>query len=102
MGQEMGNVMTILKEKNINLQDAADAVGVRYKELVDGFIADEMSLPSWGPDMDRLVAGYVKGMKDWVIGNMIRSFETPRYFGVERDEVKRTGIVYLRPRETKI
>lgn len=103
MGQTCSNVITVLmKERNLDLQGAVDAVGVHYKGLVDGFLVDEARLPSWGSDMDRLIAGYVKGLKDWVIGNMVWSFETPRYFGIERDEVRRTGVVHIRSRDRKI
>ena len=56
MGHFTNNVLTILqKEKNIDLQSAADYAGVLFKELYEQFVTDQASLPSFGAEMDAVV-----------------------------------------------
>ena len=47
-------------------------------------------LPSWGPEVDVAVSGYVKGMAACVRGYIEWSFSGPRYFGSSVNEVKET------------
>ncbi|KZT64434.1 terpenoid synthase [Daedalea quercina L-15889] len=99
MGHTGNNVMTVLmKSKDCDLQTAADHVGVHFKQLMDSFQADKARLPSWGPEMDAVVAKFVMAAETWVVGNCEWSFETQRYFGVQREEIKRTRIVKLYPK----
>lgn len=57
MGHLTNNVLTVLqKAKNVDLQGAADLVGVHFKELYDSFEADKEHLPSFGEEMDHVVA----------------------------------------------
>ncbi|KAI0649321.1 terpenoid synthase [Trametes meyenii] len=99
MGHTGNNVMTVLmKDKNLDLQGAADYVGVHFKGLIDTFHAAKSTLPSWGPKIDDEVAQYAMAMQTWVIGNLNWSFETQRYFGHARHEIRRTRVVYLTPR----
>ena len=96
MGHFTNNILTVLmKEKNIDLQGAADYVGVHFKVLMDQFLKDKAQLPSWSPEMDAKVAQFVKASETWVIGNLNWSFETPRYFGAHRQQVKATKVVTL-------
>lgn len=98
MGHTTNNIMTILmKNMNLDLQGAADYVGVYFKALIDDFVTNKSRLRSWGPKVDREVADYVMAMEKWVVGNLDWSFDTQRYFGVERHEIKRTRVVRLRP-----
>ena len=99
MGHTGNNVMTVLmKDKQCSLQEAADHVGTHFKQLMESFEADKARLPSWGPELDAVVAKYVMAMETWVVGNCDWSFETQRYFGVQREEVKRTLVVKLYPK----
>ena len=41
-------------------------------------------------------------MENWVIGNLNWSFETQRYFGHARHEIKRTRVVHLTPRRVEL
>ncbi|CAF1244322.1 unnamed protein product [Adineta steineri] len=52
-------------------------------------------LMSWGTKIDTQVEKYINGLGAVIIGNAVWSFETPRYFGTEREEVKRTRRVTL-------
>ena len=102
MGHTGNNVMTVLmKDKQCSLQEAADHVGTHFKQLMESFEADKARLPSWGPELDAVVAKYVMAMETWVVGNCDWSFETQRYFGPQHAEVKRTRLIMLRPQEVK-
>ena len=99
MGHTTNNVMSVLmKHKQLDIQGAADAVGVHFKGLIDTFLEAKASLPSWGAEVDAQVAQYAMAMEQWVIGNLNWSFETQRYFGHARHEIKRTRVVQLYPR----
>ncbi|CCL98795.1 uncharacterized protein FIBRA_00800 [Fibroporia radiculosa] len=96
------NLVTVLmNEKCCDLQTAADYVGVHFKLLVDGFLADKARLPSWGSELDTVVANFVMAMEKWVAGNCDWSFETQRYFGPARHEVKQTRVVKLYSKSTE-
>ena len=57
MGHMTNNVLTVLqKAEGVDLQGAADLVGVHFKKLYDGFEADKARLPSFGSEMDAVVA----------------------------------------------
>lgn len=93
------NVLTVLMEQNHwTLQQASDHVGVHFKTLLDSFLSDKAQLPSWGPELDHAVSQFVMAMESWAVGNCEWSFATLRYFGPEREEVKKTRVVRLRPK----
>lgn len=100
------NIITVLmKERALSLQEACDFVGVHFKVLMsrymEGKVALEASLDSG--TLAHVDAGsvfaYVDAMGDWVIGNLVWSFDTQRYFGTEHEEVKQTLVVHLKARE---
>ena len=103
MGHTTNNVMSVLmRHKGLDLQGASDYVGVHFKGLIDDFHSAKASLPSWGAKIDNEVAQYAKAMETWVIGNLNWSFETQRYFGHARHEIKRTRVVHLTPRRVEL
>lgn len=56
MGHYAHNVLTVIqKEKGVDLQGAADYVGVHFKELADEFQANKSRLPSFGTELDEVV-----------------------------------------------
>ncbi|KAL6302458.1 terpenoid synthase [Sparassis latifolia] len=100
MGHTGNNILTVLmKQENIDLQAAADYVGEHFGILVEEFVADKARLPSFGPHIDAMVAKHIMGMETWAIGNLEWSFEVPRYFGPDYEEVKRTRVVTLYPKK---
>lgn len=102
MGHTGNNVITVLMQhKGLDLQGAADYVGAHYKGLIDTFLDAKRSLPSWGAERDAEVAQYAMAMENWVIGNLNWSFETQRYFGHARHEIRRTRVVQLYPRRVE-
>ncbi|KAI0346574.1 terpenoid synthase [Trametopsis cervina] len=90
------NIVTVIMQENhVDLQAACDLVGDRCKTLIERFTAVEKDLPS---ELDTTaVAAFVGAMKDWVVGNLLWSFESTRYFGPQHAEVRRTLVVTLRP-----
>jgi len=100
MGHTTNNIMSVLmKEKNIDLQGASDLVGEHFQLLVNRFIDGKSRLPSWGAETDATVAKFIMAMESWVKGNLEWSFETIRYFGSQREQVKETLVVNLKPRQ---
>lgn len=96
------NSITILmKSKGQSLQEAVDHVGGWIKSLLDQYLADKAKLPSFGALVDEAVQKYIFGMENWIIGNIIWCLETPRYFGRDFQEVKKTLVVKLQAPETE-
>ncbi|KAF8150763.1 isoprenoid synthase domain-containing protein [Crassisporium funariophilum] len=96
-GHTGNNIVTVLMTENhTSLQDTADYIGDYCKQLVDQYISAKKQLsPSLGPDAVR----FVDALGQWMIGNLVWSFETVRYFGARHLQVKDSLIVCLRPRE---
>ena len=57
MGHLTNNVLTVLqKQHSWTLQEASDYVGVHFKELAASFEAGKRELPSFGKELDHIVA----------------------------------------------
>lgn len=89
-----------MHEKDMTLQQAADYVGELFQSLVDTFQKHKEQLPSFSVvagdnNVDNDVATYVHTVEQAIIGNIFWSFETKRYFGEDRERVRRTLIVDL-------
>ncbi|KXN91677.1 Linoleate 10R-lipoxygenase COP4 [Leucoagaricus sp. SymC.cos] len=96
-GHTGNNVVTVLmKDRNIGLQEACDYIGVRCREFMNNYLSacDELRATVSG-DASR----FVEAIGSWIIGNLEWSFESPRYFGHEHDEIKQTLTLTLRPSE---
>ncbi|KAH6909048.1 isoprenoid synthase domain-containing protein [Coprinopsis sp. MPI-PUGE-AT-0042] len=94
-GHTGNNVVTVLmKEKGLGLQDAAEFVGqrceVQMREYLEG-------LSELSPDLSPAAISYIKALGHWMVGNLVWSFETQRYFGPRHKQVKETRVVHLRP-----
>ena len=99
-GLEGNNFITVLmRTQDMDIQAACDFVGRHYKQLMDDFLSAKASLRSFGPEVDIDVKRYIEACQHWPVGNLVWSFETPRYFGARRDQILRTRIVPLKPLE---
>ncbi|KAH9977837.1 terpenoid synthase [Lactifluus volemus] len=99
-GLEGNNFITVLmRTQHMDIQAACDFVGRHYKQLMDDFLSAKASLRSFGPKVDVDVKRYIEACQHWPAGNLVWSFETPRYFGARRDQILRTRIVPLKPLE---
>ncbi|TCD63577.1 terpene cyclase [Steccherinum ochraceum] len=97
-GHTGNNIITVLmKAKAIDLQAASHAVGEHFAELMTRFINTKSQLPSWGDAVDSAVQAYTRAMEHWIVGNLVWSFESQRYFGPRHREIKQTLLVMLKP-----
>lgn len=85
-----------MREKGLNMQEAADFTGDETMRRVNQFVDGQKELPSFGEAIDKDVQKYMRSIGQWHIANVFWSFETPRYFGAEREEVKKTLVVNVR------
>jgi hypothetical protein len=92
------NILTVLMKQNgLTIQAAADYAGEHYQVLMDTFIINKAQLQKDG--CDPVVMRYLEATQHWAIGNIIWSFETPRYFGALRNQIRDTLHVPLKPME---
>jgi hypothetical protein len=61
-------ICILMEHHGHNLQSAIDYVGDLCAQTIDTFAANKKQIPSWGPEIDDMVAGYVKGLQDWIVG----------------------------------
>ena len=50
------------------LQSAVDYIGDLCEQHMNTFAANKKQIPSWGPEIDSMVVGYVQGLQDWIVG----------------------------------
>lgn len=99
-GDTHNMVVIIMRTEGLAMQQAIDHVGELCNQCFDRFLAAKALLPSFdrGRKIDRDVAQYVKGLEDWMVGNLHWTFATERYFGKSGPEVKGALSVKLLPR----
>ena len=90
-----------MNEKGVDLGGALDWLAKYNDEVLSEFQAQCHMLPSWDPDMDRVVNEYVERLAYCVRGNDCWSFESRRYFGTKGQEIKEHRLVTLIPRVTQ-
>ncbi|CAF0780725.1 unnamed protein product [Adineta steineri] len=98
------NLVSVLMNANssLSIQQAMDQAGQMVIDVYADFQRLRHELPSWGADIDSQVEQFVDGLGDMVRGNLCWCFETERYFGSEREEVKRTRRIKLLPPKIKV
>ncbi|OBZ72577.1 Alpha-muurolene synthase [Grifola frondosa] len=94
-------VCVLMQAYGVDRQGAINLAGELWKQTLDYFMATKETVPSWGPEIDRQVAIYIKGFEDWIIANAEWSFETERYFGKDGHLVRKTRQVELLPLRRK-
>lgn len=99
-GQYANLVPIAMNELDLSLQEAIDYVDELLRKSLDDFLYHKSILPSWGPEVDKQVQAYVRGMEHWIVGSIKWGFDSRRYFGAEYEEFKRTFLVTLWPQET--
>ena len=57
-----------MKQKGLDLQQAMNLVGDYCRGCIDRFEEDRQKLPSWGTEVDKMVAQYVDGLQNWIVG----------------------------------
>ncbi|KAI0370486.1 terpenoid synthase [Pilatotrama ljubarskyi] len=97
-GDTHNMIVVVQTQEKLDLQAAVDYVGELCVGCIDRFEALRHALPSWGPEIDEQLQVYVDGLGDWMIGNLVWSFETERYFGRAGRKVRSELSVALLPR----
>ncbi|KAF9444722.1 terpenoid synthase [Macrolepiota fuliginosa MF-IS2] len=87
----------IIHERGISLQEAMDWVGNYCSDLVDGFLHDITTLPSWELETGEKVSMYVNGLGQMLRGSDDWHFESDRYLGSKGSEIRQTRTVTILP-----
>ncbi|KAI0676414.1 terpenoid synthase [Trametes maxima] len=97
-GDTHNMIVVVQRQEKLDLQSAIDYVGALCEQCVDRFDTLRRALPSWGPEIDSQLQVYIDGLGDWMIGNLVWSFETERYFRRAGPRVRANLSVALLPR----
>ncbi|KAF9072163.1 terpenoid synthase [Rhodocollybia butyracea] len=90
------NIVTvIMKTKNLNLQAAVDFLGGYFESLVSQWYTARMILSNRPGKQYRDTVHVLDAYGDWVRGNVIWSFTTERYFGINNNIIRKTRCVTL-------
>ena len=92
-------ITIVMHYQGLGLQEAVDYVGELCRRTINAFADNLERIPSWGPEIDRDVKVYLKGLQDWIVGSLHWSFITHRYFGPLGPEIKKTRFVKLHPKK---
>ncbi|KAH9053668.1 terpenoid synthase [Lactarius vividus] len=96
------NILTVvMNEKGVDLDGAVDWLAEYNGVVLSKFQAQYRMLPSWGPDLDRIVTAFVERLGHWIRGHDCWSFESERYFGTKGPEIQKHRVVTLLPRSTR-
>ncbi|EJT99588.1 terpenoid synthase [Dacryopinax primogenitus] len=79
-GDSSNIAMSVMHEKGLGVQDAMDHSSKLFGDVVENYVTARATLPSWGPEIDKMVELYLHGMEYWVIGSTEWCFWTQRYF----------------------
>ncbi|KAF8507605.1 terpenoid synthase [Gautieria morchelliformis] len=94
------NIITvIMRNRDLDVQGAFDHAGNMCIEAIKGYCEYKSRLPSYGPEIDRQVAAYTRGLESWISGNLEWSFLTQRYFGDRGQEIKKHLRMSLLPNQ---
>ncbi|THU81293.1 terpenoid synthase [Dendrothele bispora CBS 962.96] len=64
-------VFIVMEEKDLGLQDVIDYVITMLSDRVDEYITLKRSLPSFGSEVDRELARYLKALEQFVQGTVV-------------------------------
>ncbi|KAI9435079.1 terpenoid synthase [Lactarius indigo] len=100
-GHSASNLLTVvMNEKGVDLNGALDWFMQHHGDMFDKLLEQHQKLPSWGPDLDPVVARFTEGVARWMRGHDCWSFESQRYFGKGGVEIQKHRVVTLFPRST--
>ncbi|THU89284.1 terpenoid synthase [Dendrothele bispora CBS 962.96] len=78
-GDYQNLVFVVMEEKDLGLQDAVDHVIYMLSNRVAEYVALKQKLPSFGPQVDKELARYLKALEHFVQGTVVWYY-SPRYF----------------------
>ncbi|KAE8146500.1 pentalenene synthase [Aspergillus avenaceus] len=96
------NMVAICRRSGMPAQMAFDHVGEMLLTRYHDWYLALSELPSWGEEIDAEVQQYIRGVQNVVRANLHWSFRSGRYFGDANEDVRKTGIVTVRPQAADI
>ncbi|KAI9065747.1 terpenoid synthase [Trametes sanguinea] len=87
-------ISVLMHERRYTPQAASHCAGNLVKDIIANFLANEISLPSFG-DWDVDVRAYVRGLRDCIAGTLNWLYETERFFGETAEDVRSSGWVFI-------
>ena len=76
----------------MTIQGAMDYSGILIKQRIHDFLCGKAGLRSFGP-VDPDVRAYIMGLEQWIIGSTNWCFDSGRFFGPKRTQVKEKSVV---------
>jgi hypothetical protein len=61
-------IVILMKYHGHSLQSAIDHVGKLCADTITNFEQSKGCVPSWGPEINDMVKGYIQGLQDWIVG----------------------------------
>jgi hypothetical protein len=92
-------VSSIIQEHGLSIPAAMCWLDDFGKNRVKAFLDGVENLPSWGPEVDKNVRKYIERVGYLVRGADAWSYESERYWGNKGEEIRRTRIVTIFPKE---
>ena len=95
-------ITVLMRNENLSIEQALSYVEAEFAGFVGTMQSSAAEIKSFGPEVDAAIRSYVRGIQQWVYGNVAWSLETERFFGGDHEEVKRTLMVKLEsPKSTE-
>ncbi|MCJ1468394.1 hypothetical protein MMC07_007022 [Pseudocyphellaria aurata] len=98
-GDHQNLVAIVSVTKDIPVQIAMEYVFLMYQWAVNQWFQLLTQIPKFDPETDEIVSKYIRGLEHLVSGLTHWTFDTERYFGPQRHEVKDTMRVTVLPLE---
>lgn len=67
-GDTHNMIVILMKYHNHTLESAMDYVGNLCSETMNNFERRKSQVPSWGPEIDDMVARYIQGLRNFTVG----------------------------------
>ncbi|KAL4894373.1 terpene synthase metal binding domain protein [Aspergillus ambiguus] len=96
------NMVAICRRGGMPAQMAFDHIGEMLVACYRDWYMALAELPSWGERIDAEVQRYIQGVQHVVMANLNWSFRSGRYFGKANDQVRKTGVVMVRPQKVDL
>ncbi|KAE8381454.1 isoprenoid synthase domain-containing protein [Aspergillus bertholletiae] len=96
------NLVAICRHAGMPAQMAFDHIGGMLLSRYHDWYLALADLPSWGESIDSEVQQYIRGVQNVVKANLHWSFRSGRYFGEANEEVRKTGIITVRPKSVDV
>jgi len=102
VGDDRYNLLTLtMRQHDIDFDEAISRLVQYHSHIEAAFMETLNHVPSFGPELDRDLKFYIRGLSNWPRANDCWNFESCRYFGNNGPKYKRTRQVPLLPKAQK-